>query len=90
MNVYRDVNIIKFGLYGFFKNLKFFEPFFILFLLSAGLSFFEIGILFLIKYIVVYIIEIPSGLIADLYGKKSTLIACFVFYIISFIDDIAT
>ncbi len=85
MNVYRDVNIIKFGLYGFFKNLKFFEPFFILFLLSAGLSFFEIGILFLIKYIVVYIIEIPSGLIADLYGKKSTLIACFVFYIISFI-----
>ncbi len=77
--------ITKFGLYGFLKNLKFFEPFFIVFLKQSGLSFLEIGLLYSIREIIIYIFEIPSGVIADRYGKKTELVICFVFYILSFI-----
>ena len=35
----------KFRLYGFLKNLRFFDPFLILFLREMGLSFLEIGII---------------------------------------------
>jgi MFS family permease len=35
--------------------------------------------------VIVYIFEIPSGVIADRYGKKTELYACFIFYIISFV-----
>lgn len=84
-NIYNDKQIIKFGLYGFFKNLKFFEPFLILFFIAGGLNLFKIGILFSIREIVIYILEIPSGAYADLYGRKNALLICFISYIISFV-----
>ncbi|MCK4524657.1 MFS transporter [candidate division WOR-3 bacterium] len=84
-NIYNDRQIIKFGFYGFFKNLKFFEPFLILFFIASGLSLFKVGILFSIREIVTYILEIPSGAYADLYGRKNALLICFISYIISFI-----
>ncbi len=37
--------ISRFSLYGFLKNLQFFEPFLILFFLSLGLSFLQVGVL---------------------------------------------
>lgn len=77
--------VFKFGLYGFLKNLKFFEPFFIVFLKQSGLSFLQIGLLYSIREIIIYIFEVPSGVIADRFGKKTELIICFVFYILSFI-----
>ena len=77
--------IIKFGLYGFLKNLRFFEPFFIVFLKQSGLTFFQIGLLYSIREIIIYVFEVPSGVIADRYGKNTELSICFVFYIISFI-----
>ena len=77
--------IYKFGLYGFLKNLKFFEPFFIVFLKQSGLTFLQIGLLYSIREIIIYIFEVPSGVIADRYGKKTELVICFVFYILSFI-----
>jgi MFS family permease len=79
------LQLFKFGLYGFLKNLKFFEPFFILFFLEASLSLFLIGILYSIREITIYIFEIPSGVIADKFGKKFELVLCFMFYILSFI-----
>ncbi len=79
------MQIFKFGLYGLLKNLRFFEPFFILFLLDGGLNLFQIGLLYSIREIIIYIFEIPSGVIADQYGKKLELIICFMFYILSFI-----
>lgn len=80
-----DSMIIRFGFYGFFKNLKFFEPYFIIFLLASGMSFFSVGILFGARQVMTYITEIPSGLFADIYGRKYAMILCFVFYIVSFI-----
>ena len=75
----------KFKFYGFFKNLKFFEPYLIIILFSWGFNLYEIGILIAIQEIVTFIFEVPSGMLADTRGKKTELLFCFVFYIISFI-----
>lgn len=77
--------MFKFGMYGFLKNLRFFEPFLILFFIEiGGLSLFEVGVLISIREIIIYLVEIPSGVIADSYGKKLQLVMCFLFYILSF------
>jgi MFS family permease len=78
--------MLKFGMYGFLKNLRFFEPFLILFFLeTGGLNLFQVGLLISIREIIIYIVEIPSGVIADSYGKKTQLAMCFLFYIVSFV-----
>ncbi|MCF8368394.1 MAG: MFS transporter [Bacteroidales bacterium] len=81
----RDLQYYKFCLYGFFKNLRLFEPFFILFFLESGLSFLQIGILYSIREISRYILEIPAGFIADTIGRKKSMVSSFLFYIASFI-----
>jgi len=83
--IYSDNQIKKFSLYGFLKNLKFFEPYIVIFLLGQGLNLFEIGLLYTIKEIIINIFEIPSGIIADRFGCKKELLLSFIFYIISFI-----
>ena len=81
----KDKQIKKFSAYGFLKNLKFFEPYLVLFLLGNGLNFFQIGILYAIRESITYIFEVPSGFIADYFGRKKELYLCFSFYIISFV-----
>jgi len=74
----------KFCLYGFLKNLRFFDAFFILFLIDKGMTFTQIGILYASREIFINIFEIPSGIIADSFGRKNSLIASFFAYILSF------
>ncbi|UYP45062.1 hypothetical protein NEF87_001347 [Candidatus Lokiarchaeum ossiferum] len=74
----------KFKFYGFFKNLQFFEPYLLLIFINWGYSFFQIGIFVMIREIFTYLFEIPSGIMADKYGKKNELLLCFLFYILSF------
>lgn len=74
----------KFCIYGFLKNLRFFDAFFVLFLIGKGLSFTHIGILYAVREIFINIFEIPSGIIADTYGRKNSLAASLFCYIISF------
>ncbi|MCK8060011.1 MULTISPECIES: MFS transporter [unclassified Fusibacter] len=81
----KDNQIKKFSWYGFLKNLKFFEPYLLLYLLGDGMSLLSIGYLFAVREATTYIFEVPSGIIADYFGKKKELMMCFVFYIISFI-----
>lgn len=81
----KDVQYYRFCLYGFFKNLRFFEAFLILFFLEKGMSFLAIGSLYAVREITVNIFEIPSGVIADAFGRRRTMILAFLFYIISFI-----
>jgi len=81
----KDKQYYKFCLYGFLKNLRFFEPFLILFFLEKGIVFFQIGILYSIREIGRNILEIPSGVIADALGRKKSMIFAFITYIISFI-----
>jgi MFS family permease len=80
----RDLQYAKFSAYGFLKNLRFFEPFMILFFLGQGLSYLQIGTLYAIREILVNVMEIPSGAIADGLGRRRTMIASFVGYLISF------
>jgi len=74
----------KFCIYGFLKNLRFFDAFFILFLVEKGLPYTQIGILYAVREIFINIFEIPSGIIADTYGRKNSLIGSFFVYIVSF------
>ena len=80
-----DSQIWKFCFYGFFKNFKFFEPYLLIIFIAWGMDLFQIGILITIQEILTYTLELPSGIVADKYGKKMVLLLCFIFYIISFI-----
>lgn len=81
----KDTQFYKFCLYGFLKNLRFFDPFLILFFMSKGLSFLEIGTLYSVKELVIMITEIPSGIISDALGRRKTLAFSFFIYILSFV-----
>jgi MFS family permease len=81
----KDLQYYRFCLYGFFKNLRFFEAFLLLFFLEKGLSFFSIGMLYAVREITVNIFEVPSGVIADAFGRRRTMILAFLFYIASFV-----
>jgi MFS family permease len=75
----------KFGFYGLLKNLKFFDPFLIYYLWQSGIDLTGIGFLIAIREVIIYIFEIPSGVIADKFGKRNELVLCFLFYIGAFI-----
>ena len=77
--------LIKFNLYGLFKNLKFFDPYLWVYLINNGLDFTKIGILIAIREVIIYFFEIPSGVFADEFGRKTELVICFIFYIASFV-----
>ena len=81
----RNRQYYKFCFYGFLKNLRFFDAFFILFLMEKGLPFTQIGILYAVREIVINISEIPSGIIADTFGRKRALVGSFFLYIASFL-----
>ena len=76
--------LFRFSLYGFLKNLRFFEPFLILFFRQKGLSFFEIGWLISFREICINVLEVPTGVVADLYGRRKAMIMSFLAYIGSF------
>ena len=77
--------LFRFSLYGFLKNQQYYEPFLILIFLEKGLSFFLIGVLIAFREIWVNIFEIPSGAVADLYGRRQAMILSFTAYIVSFV-----
>lgn len=81
----KDMQYRKFCTYGFLKNLRFFEPFMLLFLLEKDLSYLQVGTLLAIQEITINLFEIPTGVLADALGRRKSLIQSFVFYIISFI-----
>ncbi len=80
-----DRLLFRFSLYGFLKNLRFFEPFLILFFRDAGLSFFQIGVLYAVRDISTNLLEIPAGVIADAFGRRRSMVLSFSAYIVSFV-----
>jgi len=85
MSFARNKQYRKFCAYGFLKNLLFFEPFLILFLRDAKLSYTQIGLLISFQMITQNVLEIPAGILADSMGRRRTLMASFAFYIAAFI-----
>ena len=76
--------LFRFSLYGFLKNQRYYDPFLILAFMEKGLSFFQIGILIGFREVCTNIFEIPSGAVADLYGRRRAMIFSFCAYIASF------
>lgn len=77
--------LFRFSLYGFLKNQQYYEPFFILAFLEKGLSFFQIGVLIGFREVCINLFEIPSGAVADLYGRRRAMMLSMGAYICSFI-----
>ncbi|MCT4590408.1 MAG: MFS transporter [Carboxylicivirga sp.] len=84
MKFKKDKQYYKFSFYGFFKNLKLFDPFLLLFFISRGINYTEIGILYAFREFIINLFEIISGIIADVIGRKKAMIMAFVSYLISF------
>jgi len=76
--------LFRFSLYGFLKNQRYFEPFLILALRERGLSFLQIGSLVGFRELCVNLMEIPSGAVADLYGRRRCMVLSCAAYILSF------
>jgi len=75
----------RFSLYGFLKNLRFFDPFILLIFRSYGLSFLQIGILYSIRDVATNLLELPTGLMADSFGRRRAMVYAFISYIVSFV-----
>ncbi|HIE25037.1 MAG TPA: MFS transporter [Anaerolineales bacterium] len=84
MNLKSDRMFPRFAAYGFLKNLRFFDPFIILIFREEGLSFLQIGLLYAIRDIATNILEIPTGVFADSFGRRKAMVMAFVSYLSSF------
>jgi MFS family permease len=85
IEIKKDSMFFRFSAYGFLKNLRFFEPFILLIFLSYGLTFFQIGVLYSIRDIATNFLEIPTGIVADAFGRRRAMVSAFVCYLLSFI-----
>ena len=81
----KDRQYVRFSAYGFLKNLRFFEPFLILFLREQGLTFTQIGLLYAIREITRNLLEVPAGVFADASGRKKSMVVAFSTYLLSFL-----
>lgn len=77
--------LFRFSLYGFLKNQRYFETFLILAYLGKGLSFFQIGLLVGFTGFCTNVFEVPSGAVADLYGRRKSMIFSSSAYTLSFV-----
>ena len=84
-NLKNDRMFYRFALYGFLKNLRFFEPFIILIFRENGLSFFQIGLLYSIRDLAAAVLEVPTGVFADAFGRRLAMVMAFGAYLISFV-----
>jgi len=84
MDSSRDRMFWKFRTYGLLKNLRFFDPFLVLFFREAGLTYLAIGSLYAIREVSTNLLEIPTGVVADAFGRRRAMIASFVSYLASF------
>jgi MFS family permease len=76
--------LFRFCLYGFLKNQQYYEPFLLLALLSKGLSLTEIGLLVGFRALCVNLLEVPSGAVADVLGRRRSMVASMMSYVASF------
>lgn len=80
----KDFQFYRFAAYGFLKNIRLFEPFLILFFRAQGLDFFQIGLLYSVREVSTNLLEVPTGVLADIIGRRLTMVLSMISYIISF------
>ncbi len=76
--------ITRFYRYSIFKNLRFADPFLILYFLDLQFSLSVIGVLLGWQHLVTVIFEVPSGVLADVWGRCRATALCFVGYVFAF------
>jgi MFS family permease len=76
--------LFRFCLYGFLKNQRYFDPFLFLAFLEKGLSFTAIGLLIGFREVCINVMEIPTGAIADVLGRRRAMNFSFVSYVAAF------
>ena len=77
--------LFHFSLYGFLKNQQYYEPFLMLFFLQTlSEDFFKVGLLVGYREVLINLFQVPSGAIADLYGRRRCMMFSFCAYIVSF------
>ena len=75
--------LFRFSLYGFLKNLRFFESFLLLALLDRELDFQAIGWLVAVRELAATAAEVPSGAVADSLGRRRCMVASMAAYVAS-------
>src|SRR3989338_9049155 len=74
MNFFKDRNLRLYIIYQFLFGLYPIIPIMSLFFLAKHLSFGEIGILYAVFSLSGFIFEIPTGYLADRFGRKNSVI----------------
>lgn len=75
--------LFRFSLYGFLKNLRFFDAFLLLALLDRGFDYLAIGTLLSVRELTVLLLEVPSGALADTFGRRRCMVLSMLGYIAS-------
>jgi len=76
--------LFRFSLYGFLKNQQYYDPFIILAFREKGLSFAMIGALVAFRELCINVLEVPTGAVADVVGRRRSMIFSFLAYIAAF------
>lgn len=77
--------LARFCLYGFLKNQKYFEFFlFLAFREEKDLSFTQIGLLIGFREICINLLEVPTGAVADVLGRRKAMILSHLAYMGAF------
>jgi len=77
--------LFRFCLYGFLKNQQYYDPFLILAFREKGLSFAAIGLLIGFRELWITILEVPTGAVADVLGRRRAMVFSFMSYIVAFL-----
>jgi MFS family permease len=56
-----------------------------LFFLDIGLSFIQVGTLYAFRELMINLMEIPSGLVADTFGRRRVMVFSFASYVLAFV-----
>ena len=77
--------LFRFCLYGFLKNQQYYEAFIILAFREKGLSFAMIGLLIGFRELAINLLEVPTGAMADVVGRRRSMVFSFLAYIGAFL-----
>lgn len=78
--------LARFCTYAVLRNLRFFDPFFLLFLLhDVGVDFITAGTLLAFEKVLGGALEVPLGVLTDRYGRRRSLIGSFTLAAVAFV-----
>ena len=75
----------RFCLYGFLKNQQYYDMFLLLAFIEKGLTYTAIGMLVGFRELCINLMEVPTGAIADVLGRRRAMICSFLAYNASFL-----